>query len=132
MGRGQRGSYVTGEEVSGIETPCVRGAVKAIESVLDYRYSEHGEGDLRIGDSGDDLQNFALCYFYLCGLAHPALAIQSNAPGFPNGGVLRHYRRFIQNLQAARFCLSVRPRTPARHRCLCQPLLFILRTCCKH
>jgi len=44
MGRGQRGSYVTGEEVSGIETPCVRGAVKAIESVLDYRYSEHGEG----------------------------------------------------------------------------------------
>lgn len=82
-----------------------------------HRYSEHGWWSMRI---------ISTVLLLLVWVASSCPWLQSNAPGFPAEGVLQHYRRFIQNLQAARFCLSVRLRPSAWPRWIRQPLLFIL------
>ena len=57
----------------GTETPCDRGAVKAIESVHDT-----GTPSMADGQCGSS----ALCYFYLCGLPHPALGFKVTLQDF--------------------------------------------------
>lgn len=74
---GGEADWVTGgmshERRLGTETPCDRGAVKAIESVHDT-----GTPSMADGLCGSS----ALCYFYLCGLPHPALGFKVTLQDF--------------------------------------------------